>query len=109
MATEVGVETPDLEVDPYTGNGTLTATMHTPDGATTPLGSVPMTAGQIALAKQLIPAAAAQLQTNLTAQGGVAENSDVAAIFSFVLAILKMDASATPTHYAGPDVLVSVS
>lgn len=106
MATQVGVTGADLEVDPNTGNGVLTATRHNPDGSTSPLGNVPMTAGQIALAKEVTPAAAAILQTQLAATGGVANEQIIASLFAFVLGIMQMNADAAPTHYAGPDVLV---
>lgn len=106
MATQVGVTGANLEVDPNTGNGQLTATRHNPDGSTSALGTVPMTAGQIALAKEVTPAAAAILQTQLTASGGVATEQIIASLFAFVLAVMQMDATAAPTNYSGPDVLV---
>src|SRR6185312_5251289 len=108
MATQVGVTGATLTIDPNTGNGTLMATMHNPDGSTSSFGPIHLTAGQIALAKEVIPQAATVLQTNLTAQGGVAQDSDVAALFSFVLAIARMDANAQPTVVTGPDVLADV-
>lgn len=109
MATDVGVTGATLTIDPNTGNGTLLATMHNPDGSSSSFGPVQLTAGQISLAKQVIPQAAAVLQTNLTAQGGVAQDTDVASLFAFVLAIARMEANAQPTTVTGPDVLATVS
>lgn len=108
MATQVGVTGATLVVDPNTGNGQLTVTMHTPDGSTQAFGPTNLTAGQIALAKDVTPAAAEILQTQLTAAGGVANEQIIASLFGFVLAILRMNQDAAPISYAGPDVLVDV-